>query len=135
MLAVLTTFYFIFVKKTKERTEKNVDVLVQTKDKGRKTLLVCNDLSRQYKLKMNQLDLKKIEINSLQSDYEQRIRNKEEEEIRIKKELAEIALALNMEAVKAKNDLYDFKRLVETNKSQQIKADLSSDFELEENKA
>jgi mannose/fructose/N-acetylgalactosamine-specific phosphotransferase system component IIB len=109
--------------------------LVQSKDKGRKTLLVCNDLSRQYKLKMGQLDLKQIELNNIQSEYEQRIRRKEEEEIRIKKELAEIALALNMEAVKAKNDLHDFRRIVEAGKEKQIKEDLESDIELEENKA
>ena len=71
---------------------------------------MCNDLSRQYKLKINELGLKKSELNNLQSDYENKIRRKEEEEIRVKKELAEIALALNMETIKAKNDLYDFKR-------------------------
>ena len=82
----------------------------QTKDKGRKTLVVCNDLSRQYRIKMNELDLKQTELNSLQSEFEQRVRRKEDEEARLKKELAEIALALNMEAIKAKNDLHDFKR-------------------------
>ena len=84
----------------------------QSKDKGRKTLIVCNDLSRQYRIKMNELDLKQSELNNLQSDFEQRVRRKEEEEARLKKELAEIALALNMEATKAKNDLHDFRRFV-----------------------
>ena len=122
-------------QKTKDRTEKNRDTLVQTKDKGRKTLLVCNDLSRQYKLKMDQLELRQTELNTIQSDFENRIRRKEEEELRLKKELAEIALALNMEAVKAKNDLYDFKRMIEDNRDKQIKDDLTSDFNLEANKA
>lgn len=45
--------------KTKDRTEQNIEMIVSTKDKGRKTLLVCNDLSRQYKLKMSELDIKK----------------------------------------------------------------------------
>jgi hypothetical protein len=85
-------------------------MIVQSKDKGRKTLLVCNDLSRQYRLKMNELDLKKSELNNIQSEFEQKLRRKEEEETRIKKELAEIALALNLETIKAKNDLVDFKR-------------------------
>lgn len=130
-------FKFIFYlseKKTKDRTEKNRDNLLQTKDRGRKTLLVCNDLSRQYKLKMDQLDIKKSELNNIQGEYESRIRRKEEEEMRLKKELAEIALALNMEAVKARNDLYDFRKIIEANRSTQIKQDLTSDFELEENK-
>lgn len=96
---------------------------------------MCNDLSRQYKLKMDQLELRQTELNTLQSDFENRIRRKEEEELRLKKELAEIALALNMEAVKAKNDLYDFKRMIEDNRDKQIKDDLTSDFNLEANKA
>ncbi|CAF0740928.1 unnamed protein product [Brachionus calyciflorus] len=119
--------------KAKERKEQSIDQMVQSKDKGRKTLLVCNDLSRQYKIKMNELDLKKNELNTLHSDYEQRIRRKEEEEARIKKEVAEIALALNMETIKAKNDLFDFKRMVEKTKEKQIKNDLESERELEEN--
>jgi hypothetical protein len=56
------------------------------------------------------LDLKQAEINTLHSDYENKIRRKEEEEARVKKEIAEIALALNMETIKAKNDLIDFKK-------------------------
>ena len=59
---------------------------------------------------MNELDLKQAEINTLHSDYENKIRRKEEEEARVKKEIAEIALALNMETIKAKNDLIDFKK-------------------------
>ena len=98
------------MQKTKERTEQNIDMIINTKDKGRKTLLVCNDLSRQYKLKMNELDLKKNELSTLHNDFESRIRRKEEEEARVKKEIAEIALALNMETIKAKNDLHDFRK-------------------------
>ncbi len=118
------------VKKTKERIEKNLDMLAHSKDKGRKTLLVCNDLSRQYKLKMNELDLRQIELNTLQSQFEQKIRRKEEEEARVKKELAEIALALNMETVKAKVDLFEFRKMVETNKEKNIKTDLNDENEL-----
>lgn len=105
-------------------------MLAQSKDKGRKTLLVCNDLSRQYKLKMNELDLRQIELNTLQSEFEQKIRRKEEEEARVKKELAEIALALNMETVKAKTDLFEFRKMVEINKEKNIKTDLNDENEL-----
>jgi len=105
-------------------------MLTHSKDKGRKTLLVCNDLSRQYKLKMNELDLRQIELNTLQSEFEQKIRRKEEEEVRVKKELAEIALALNMETVKAKVDLFEFRKMVENNKQKNIKTDLSDENEL-----
>ena len=53
--------------------------------------------------------MKQVELNTLHNDFESRIRRKEEEEARVKKEIAEIALALNMETIKAKNDLIDFK--------------------------
>ncbi len=82
---------------------------------------------------MSELDLKKNELNTLQSDFENRIRRKEEEEARLKKELAEIALALNMETVKAKNDLHDFRNMIESNKEKQIKRDLSDQSNLENN--
>lgn len=84
---------------------------------------------------MDQLDIKQSELNNLQSEFESKIRRKEEEETRLKKELAEIALALNMEVVKARNDLYDFRKIIEVNRGTQIKQDLASDFELEENKS
>jgi hypothetical protein len=61
---------------------------------------------------MGELEIKKSELNNLHSDFESKIRRKEEDEAKIKKEIAEIALALNMEAMKAKNDLFDFKRSV-----------------------
>lgn len=71
---------------------------------------MCNDLARQYKLKMNELDIKHIELNRLQHEFEDKIRVKEEEESKIKKEIVEIALALNMEAKKVKDDLFDFQK-------------------------
>ena len=99
-----------YFKVTKARIENNVDTLVQSKDKGRKTLILCNDLSRQFAIKKNELELKQVELNTLHNDFEQRIRRKEEEEARVKKEIAEISMALNMETIKAKNDLIDFRK-------------------------
>ncbi len=81
-----------------------------SKDKGRKNLLVCNDLARQYKMKMNELDLKHNELSRIQSDFEDKLRAKEEEEASVKREIAEIALALNMETKKVKDELFSFRR-------------------------
>ena len=107
-------------------------MLMQSKDKGRKVLLVCNDLSRQYKVKRLELELKKSELKSLHTDYEQMIRRKEQDEAKIKKEIAEIALALNMETVKAKNDMIDFRTQVDKGKEKQIKSDLGAEYELQD---
>ncbi|CAF1682823.1 unnamed protein product, partial [Adineta ricciae] len=38
-------------KQTRQRTDHNIDALQTTKDKGRRNLLLCNDLARQYKAK------------------------------------------------------------------------------------
>ena len=59
---------------------------------------------------MNELDLKHTEINHIQSDFEEKLRAKEEEEARVKREIAEIALALNMETKKVKDELFNFRR-------------------------
>ena len=59
---------------------------------------------------MNELDLKHTELNRIQNDFEEKIRSKEEEEARIKREIAEIALALNMETKKVKDELFSFRR-------------------------
>jgi len=119
-------------KTMKERTEKNVEMIHHTKDKGRKNLLMCNDLSRQYKIKMNELDLKQSELDNIYSDYMNKVRSKEEEEVKIKKEISEIALALNMEAKKIKNDLFDFQKNVQNTKDKQVKNDLDTEIMLED---
>ncbi len=98
------------IKTTKLRTEENIDRIQRFKDKGRKNLLMCNDLTRQYKIKMNELETKHLEINRIHNDYEDKLRLKEEEEAKVKKEIAEIALALNMETKKIKNELFDFQK-------------------------
>jgi DNA repair exonuclease SbcCD ATPase subunit len=52
------------------------------------------------------------------------------EENRLKKELADIAMALNLEAQKAKSDMNDFLDIVDRNRNQTIKYDLEQDQRL-----
>jgi hypothetical protein len=61
-------------------------------------------------MKMNELDLKHNELSRIQSDFEDKLRAKEEEEASVKREIAEIALALNMETKKVKDELFSFRR-------------------------
>jgi hypothetical protein len=46
----------------------------------------------------------------LAADIEDKLRTKEEEEASVKREIAEIALALNMETKKVKDELFSFTR-------------------------
>jgi hypothetical protein len=101
-----------FRKDTKERTKLVLEELQFSKDNNRKFVLVYNDLSRQYKLKMNQLDKKHLELVRLSADYSAKIQLKEEEEAKLKKDIAEIALAMNMEAMKAKTESHLLEKFV-----------------------
>ncbi|CAF1684699.1 unnamed protein product, partial [Adineta ricciae] len=91
--------------------------------KGRRNLLLCNDLARQYKAKNNELDVKHLQLDRLNTDFEQKVHRKELEEARLKKELAEIALALNLEAQKAKADMKDFLSMVDHDRAHMLQYD------------
>ncbi|CAF1305255.1 unnamed protein product [Adineta steineri] len=124
-------------KQTKERADHAIDSLQAGKDKDRRNLLVCNDLAHQYRTKTNQLDVKHNQLDQIQSEYEQRIHRKELEENRLKKELAEIALALNLEAQKAKVDMNDFLTITDHERTQATKYDFGQQqkFDYKQNKA
>jgi hypothetical protein len=117
---------------TKKRTEQNIETIQRIKDKSRKDLTMCSELSTQYRIKMNELDVKHKEIDVLYETLQEKVRNKEEEEAKLKKEIAEIALALNMETKKIKNDLFNFEKNLTNEKEKQIKQDLDNELELED---
>lgn len=87
---------------TKQRTEKLVTFEQQVKDRDRKAELAKSDLARQYKSKMTEMELRRIELRRLQQEFETRMRQKEEEQFRLKNELAELAISLNMESQKGR---------------------------------
>jgi gluconate kinase len=64
-------------KLTKQRTDHVVDILQTTKDHDRRTILVCNDLARQYRVKVDQLDTKHQQIHQLHTDFEQKVQQKQ----------------------------------------------------------
>lgn len=115
-------------KQTKQRTERKVDSLQASKDKDRRNLLVCNDLARQYRTKSNELNVKHQQLGHIHSEFEQKVQQKELEESRLKKELANIAMALNLEAQKVKTEMGDFLALVDYDRNQTLK--FSSDQDL-----
>ncbi|CAF4663382.1 unnamed protein product, partial [Rotaria magnacalcarata] len=56
----------------------------------------------------HELQIKHQQLHQVHLDFEQKVQQRELEEARIKKELADIAMALNLEAQKAKADMKDF---------------------------
>ena len=65
-------------------------------------LLVSNELARQYRTKMSELELRRIELQRLTEEFDARMRRKEEEQFKLKQELADLAISLNMEAQKGR---------------------------------
>jgi len=54
-----------------------IDSLQANKDKDRRNLLLCNDLSRQYRSKSNELGIKHQQLTRIHSDFEQKVQLKE----------------------------------------------------------
>jgi len=54
-----------------------IDSLQANKDKDRRNLLLCNDLSRQYRTKANELEIKHQQLNQIHSEFEQRVQQRE----------------------------------------------------------
>ncbi|CAF3438886.1 unnamed protein product [Rotaria socialis] len=111
-------------KQTKQRTDRLIDSLQTNKDKDRRNLLLCNDLSRQYGTKSHELQIKHQQLHQIHLDFEQKVQQRELEEARIKKELADIAMALNLEAQKAKADMKDFLTIADFDRGLTMKQDL-----------
>ena len=64
------------------------------------TFHCSGDLERKYRAKMSEIELRRSEVNRLNEEYLQKMKLKESESYKLNKELAELALALNMEAQK-----------------------------------
>ncbi|CAF3746005.1 unnamed protein product [Rotaria sp. Silwood1] len=125
-----------FLKKkeqqTKQRTDHTIDLLQTNKDKDRQNILVCNDLARKYRTKVNELEMKHQQLTQLHTEFENKFHQKELEENRAKKELGEIAMALNLEAQKSKIEMNDFLNVMNRDRTQTIKHDLEQKQQFEE---
>lgn len=119
-------------QQSKQRTDRTLDRLQSIKEKERRNDVVCNDLARQYRTKTNELEAKHQQLTQLHGEFETKIQQKEFEENRIKKELGEIAMALNLEAQKAKNEMHDFVNILNRDRTQTIKHDLEQERQFDE---
>ncbi|XP_048761242.1 trichohyalin-like isoform X2 [Ostrea edulis] len=116
---------------TKSRTQNNVHANQTFKDQDRKTQLSKSDLSRQYKSKMSELDLKRTEVMRMSTDYEVKMKKKEEEQFRLKQELADLAIKLNMEAQKGRKQKFDKEKERRKDQTNKIQEDLTAERTVE----
>ncbi|ELU18781.1 hypothetical protein CAPTEDRAFT_229333 [Capitella teleta] len=63
---------------------------------------IRSNIAHKYRAKFEQLEIVRSQAMNLNRDYETRLRKKEEEQFRLKQELAELAIALNMESQKGR---------------------------------
>lgn len=74
-------------------------------------LLFRNDLNFRYKKLMETLESKRTDVEQMSSEFEAKLREKEDEQHSIKKELASLAIKMNMEAQKKRHHQADYQRL------------------------
>ncbi|XP_060559661.1 trichohyalin-like isoform X3 [Ruditapes philippinarum] len=111
---------------TKARIQQNHAFEHSLKDRGRKTEMTKSDLARNYKAKMSEMELKQIELMRLNQEFESKMRQKEQEQYKLKQELAELAIALNMESQKGRKQNFDSKKERKMEMSNRISEDVSA---------
>ncbi|XP_071808859.1 uncharacterized protein [Asterias amurensis] len=116
---------------TKERIEKSINKDQQIKDEDRKSYLTIGDLERRYRTKMSEIELRRSEVQKLSEEFTDRMKTKEEETFRLNKELADIALTINMEAQKQRKMAVETKKDGRGDSKDKIKTDneLEAQFE------
>eukprot|EP00057_Strongylocentrotus_purpuratus_P008530 XP_011663004.1 PREDICTED: RNA-binding protein 25 [Strongylocentrotus purpuratus] len=92
---------------TKKNIEKTVAKQQQLKDEDRKLLLSVGDLERKYRAKMDEIELRRIEVQKLSEEFTKRMVLKEEETHRLNNELTDLALNINMEIKKNQTVIKD----------------------------
>ncbi|KAH9495436.1 hypothetical protein Btru_015105 [Bulinus truncatus] len=120
-------------KESKKRTLSNItDCLVQ-KGTSRRQYLRLSDLERLYFAKRAAIELKRSEVMRISQDLEVKLRQKEEEQHRLKQELADLAITLNLEAQKARVKKFDFEKEKRREKTERIQEDVKVEKNLEQN--
>ncbi|RUS79894.1 hypothetical protein EGW08_012332 [Elysia chlorotica] len=116
---------------SKQRSRHSQAQDLAHKDLSRKMELKKAEMERQYNAKRAAIELKRAEVMRLSQDFESKMRQKEEEQHKLKQELAEMAITLNMESQKARVQTYDYKRSKKREKTTQIHDDLHANKSLE----
>ncbi|XP_033742721.1 trichohyalin-like isoform X2 [Pecten maximus] len=113
-LEVYTKIRRDFVHKKEELTKTRIQHAMSsehnTKWQGRKNEVQQSDLARQYRSKMSEMELKRIEVLRMNQEFESKMRQKEEEQLKLQNDLAELTINLNMESQKGRVMRFDTER-------------------------
>ncbi|CAL1541051.1 unnamed protein product [Lymnaea stagnalis] len=97
-------------EENKERTLHKIASLQVQRGGTRRQILRLSELERQYQAKRAAMELKRSEVMRMSQEFEAKLRNKEMEQHRLKQELADLAITLNMEAQKARVHKFEYER-------------------------
>jgi len=87
-------------KLTKSRIDRNISSIQRSKERERKAQTVTNSLEFQYERVADEIKRKRLEVENMTREFEAKIKMKEDEEYKLRKELAEMAISINMESQK-----------------------------------
>ncbi|XP_078658916.1 uncharacterized protein LOC144904151 [Branchiostoma floridae x Branchiostoma belcheri] len=118
-------------EKTKEHISQSAEYMQQFKDKTRKALLHESDAERQYKAKQAAMELVRTELERMNLEFTQKMQQKEEEQFKLKKELADLAIKLNMDAQKKRQMQFEQGRIGSETTRKRILANREADTTLE----
>ena len=118
-------------ERTKQRITKAHTDLQQTKDKMRKNVLVITEAEQQYRAKLTELELKKSQIQNLTHQFEEQLKRKETETRNLAKELSNLAIRMNMDAMKGRIADAEFKRQERVQAQKYINEDKAHEAELD----
>ncbi|XP_021343096.1 trichohyalin-like [Mizuhopecten yessoensis] len=109
---------------TKTRIQHTMSTEHNTKWQGRKNEVQQSDLSRKYRSKVSELELKRIEVLRMNQDFETKMRQTEEEQLNLQNELAELSINLNMESQKGRVMRFESERERKKNQTNKIQENL-----------
>ncbi|CAH1246379.1 LAMA2 [Branchiostoma lanceolatum] len=118
-------------EKTKEHINESVEYMQQFKDKTRKALLHESEAERQFKAKQAAMDLCRTELDRMNLEFTQKMQQKEEEQFKLKKELADLAIKLNMDAQKKRQMQFEQGRIGSETTRKRILANREADTTLD----
>ncbi|XP_074647251.1 uncharacterized protein LOC141903151 [Tubulanus polymorphus] len=115
----------------KQRIEKVQTTEQGNKDKERKVFLATSNLARKFRSKADELGLKEVEADRLVREFQHKLKLREEEQFKLKQELADLAIELNMEAQKGREMKSDAAKDKKKSNQMKIEDDKTVDKDLD----
>eukprot|EP00795_Rhopilema_esculentum_P008309 gene8309-14272_t len=92
---------------TREKIDKNISSIQRSKERDRKGQTSISSQELQYERIAEEINRRRLEVESMTKEFENKMKLKEEEVYKLRKELGEMAISINMESQKQRTLKYD----------------------------